>query len=109
MHCIVGYKYKNNPDDDAGDKDDALEVVVGWDTIQFHEQSWASQARGKKFQPLVQFSHLPPHPHSPIIKIQIKIRKIQIKIRKIQIKIRKIQIKIRKIQRQRRKIQVQIR
>ena len=35
------------------------------DTIQFHEQSWASQARGKKFQPLVQFSHLPPNPTSP--------------------------------------------
>ena len=96
----MGYKYKNNPDDDADDKDDALEVVVGWDTIQFHEQSWASQARGKKFQPLVQFSHLPPHPHSLIIQIQIKIRKIQIKIRKIQRQTRKIQIQIRKIQRQ---------
>ena len=72
----MGYKYKNNPDDDADDKDDALEVVVGWDTIQFHEQSWASQARGKKFQPLVQFSHLPPHPHSPIIKIHINLSQI---------------------------------
>ena len=38
----MGYKYNNNPDDDTDDADDAFEVVVGCDTIQFHEQSWAS-------------------------------------------------------------------
>ena len=44
LHCggWLGYKYNNNPDDDTDDADDAFEVVVGCDTIQFHEQSWAS-------------------------------------------------------------------
>ena len=42
--------------------------VAACDTIQFHEQSWASQARGKKFHPLVQFSHLLP-PQLPFLLI----------------------------------------
>ena len=78
-------------------KDQSAVLCLMYNTIQFHEQSWASQARGKKFHPLVQFSHLPPHPHSPIIKIQIQIRKIQRQIRKIQRQKRKIQRQSRKI------------
>ena len=49
-------------------KDQSAVLCLMYNTIQFHEQSWASQARGKKFHPLVQFSHLLP-PQLPFLLI----------------------------------------